>query len=224
VTPNPGPGPPAATARRRIFLLSPANAAGQRARMLFRPEANFELAVRLRLQGAPIGEAFAFISGLYFRGKLAYAQAFADPPQGVPGSFVITSGQGLMPPESVVTIEQLRELASIPIDLADLRYSQPLERSCRILDGLAGPECDYVLLGSVATLRYLQPIRSVFGDRLLFPEAFVGRGDMSRGGLLLRSVRAGDQLRYAPVGNLARHGPRPPKLPRLNASTAVPPR
>ncbi len=200
--------------RHRIFLRAPANAGGERARMLLRQEAGFDLAVRLRREGAALGEAFAFISGLYFRGKLAYAQKFAAPPPGVPGAFVITGG-GLAPPETHVTLDQLRALAAIPIDAADERYRLPLERDSRILDEIAGPECDFVLLGSVATVKYLQPLSTVFGDRLLFPEEFVGRGDMSRGGLMLRCARAGQELTYAPVGKITRHGPRPPKLPRM---------
>jgi hypothetical protein len=203
-----------AEGRRRIFLLSPAHAGGVRAKMLMRPEANFELAVRLRREGVSLGEAFAFMSGLYFRGKLAYAEAFAAPPEGVSGSFVIASGHGLVTPQKTVTIEELHQIASIPIDLADARYRQPLERACRSIAESAGPECDFVLLGSVATLKYLEPMCAVFGDRLLFPEEFAGRGDMSRGGLLLRCAAAGEQLTYVPLGGLTRHGPRPPKLPK----------
>lgn len=199
----------------RIFLLSPANAGGQRAAMLFRDSAAFDLAVRLRTTGAPIGEAFAFISELYFRGKLAYSQAFAAPPPDIPGAFVITSGMGLVPPETVVTIDHLRQSAGIPIDASDPRYREPLERGCRTLVELAGPDCEYVLLGSVATVKYLAPMVAVFGDRLLFPEEFIGRGDMSRGGLMLRCARSGEELTYRPLGNLTRHGPRPPRLPRL---------
>ena len=201
--------------RHRIFLLSPANAGGTRAGLLMRPAASFDLAVRLRKRGVPLGEAFAFMSGLYFRGKLAYAECFAAPPEGIPGSFVITSGLGLVPPETVVTVEHLQQIATIPIDAADARYREPLERACRTLDELAGPACDFVLLGSVATLKYLEPMFGVFGHRLLFPVEFIGRGDMSRGGLMLRCVQAGAPLTYAPIGNLTRHGPRPPKLPRL---------
>ena len=183
--------------------------------MLFRPGASFDLALRLRLEGAPLGEAFAFISGLYFRGKLAYAQAFAAPPPDVPGAFVITSGLGLVPPETVVTLDHLRQIAAVPIDAGEPRYREPLERSCRILVEVAGDDCDFVLLGSVATVKYLAPMVGVFGDRLLFPEEFIGRGDMSRGGLMLRCARSGQELTYDPLGLATRHGPRPPKLPRL---------
>jgi hypothetical protein len=205
-------------ARRRVFLLSPANPGGVRAKLLLRQEATFELAARLRRDGIPLGEAFSFMSGLYFRGKLAYAGAFAAPPDGVPAVFVITSGQGLVTPETVVTIEQIQQIASIPIDADDARYRLPLEKACRALDDAAGPECDFVLLGSVATVKYLEPMFAVFGHRLLFPEEFLGRGDLSRGGLLLRSTSAGVQLTYAPAGNLTRHGTRPPKLPKLPRS------
>jgi hypothetical protein len=200
--------------RQQIFLLSPAHAGGERAKMLRRREAQFDLALRLRGGEATLGETFAFISGLYFRGKLAYSQAFAAPPSGVPGAFVITAGRGLLSPDTRISRDELDEMASVPVDEADPRYRVPLERHCRILDEVAGSNCDFVLLGSVATVKYLNPISGVFGQRLLFPEEFIGRGDMSRGGLMLRCVDAGLQLTYVPVGNVTRHGPRPPKLPR----------
>jgi hypothetical protein len=57
-------GQPEQSGRRRIFLLSPANLAGLRGRLLLRPEAKFDLALRLRREDVPLGEAFAFISGL----------------------------------------------------------------------------------------------------------------------------------------------------------------
>jgi hypothetical protein len=183
--------------------------------MVLSDRAQFELAVRLRAGAAGLGEVFAFISGLYFRGKLAYAQAFASPPQGVPGSLVITAGAGLVPPETAVSLDQLRALASVPIDAADPRYREPVERDARLLQAAIGPECGIVLLGSIATTKYLAPLLAVFGERLLFPAEFVGRGDMSRGGLMLRAARSGEELLYAPVAGAMLHGPRPPKLPRI---------
>ena len=45
--------------------------------------------------------------------------------------------------------------------------------------------------------------------------AFVGRGDMSRGGLLLRHASNGVELDYAPIAGAVLHGKRPPKLPPL---------
>ena len=74
------------------------------------------------------------------------------------------------------------------------------------------PECEVVLLGSIATGKYLDLLAGPFGERLRFPSEFVGRGDMSRGGLLLRCVRAGAELTYVPVLGAIRTGTRPPKL------------
>lgn len=183
--------------------------------MVLGDRAEFDLAVRLREGSAQLGEVFAFISGLYFRGKLAYSAAFAAPPAGVPGSLVITSGAGLVPPDARVGIEQLRRIASVPIDAADPRYREPLERDARLLEAAIGRDGDVVLLGSVATTKYLEPLLAIFGERLLFPPDFAGRGDMSRGGLMLRCVRAGVELPYTPVLGAALHGPRPPRLPRI---------
>jgi hypothetical protein len=200
--------------RRRIFLLSPANAGGVRGQLILRERANFELAVKLRREGAALGEVFSFISGLYFRGKLAYAEAFAGAPQGLPGSFVITAGRGLVPPETRVTLEELQGIAAVPVDVAEPRYREPLERDARTLAELAGAECDIILLGSIASTKYMEPLAAIFGERLLFPVEFVGRGDMGRGGLMLRCARAGIELTYVPAIGAARRGPRAPKLPR----------
>jgi hypothetical protein len=199
----------------RIFLLSPANAGGIRAKMIMSDNARFILARRLRNDGLPLGELFSFISGLYFRGKLAYAQTFASPPSGLPGVLVITAGCGLVSPDTLVTHDQLLEIANVPVEASDPRYRRPLERDAQDLLHNAGKECGIVLLGSIATLKYVEPLLHIFDQRLLFPSAFVGRGDMSRGGLMLRSVGEGVELSYEPVCSAIRHGPRPPKLPRL---------
>lgn len=183
--------------------------------MVLNEHARFDLAMRLQGEGAPLGEVYAFVSGLYFRGKIAYASAFAAPPEGVPGALVITPGRGLLPPATCVTVEELRAIATVPIDLADPRYRAALERDAHILNEAAGPECDIVLLGSVATTKYIEPLLRIFGERLLFPLEFVGRGDMSRGGLMLRCARSGRQLTYVPVQSTTRHGPRPAKLPKM---------
>jgi hypothetical protein len=177
--------------------------------------AQFELAVRLRGESAPLGELYAFMSGLYFRGKLAYAEAFAAPPPGVPAAVVITPGCGLVPPGTGVTREQLLFIAGVPIDLADPRYLKPLIEHARLLEVVCGPDCDFILLGSVATGKYIEPLLDIYGDRLVFPAEFVGRGDMSRGGLMLRCARAGVELAYVPVRGAVRHGKRPPRLPKL---------
>jgi hypothetical protein len=198
----------------RVFLLSPAHAGGERARLLLSERAGFDLAVRLRAGGAPLGEVYSFISGLYFRGKIAYAEAFAAPPPDVPHAFVIAAGYGLAPPDTLVTLDSLRQIASVPVDAAEPRYREPLERDCRKLAQIVGPSCDIVLLGSVASLKYLGPLAGIFGERLLFPIVFVGRGDLSRGGLMLRCARGGIELDYVPAGTAVRRGPRPPRLPK----------
>jgi hypothetical protein len=202
--------------RHRIFLLSPANASGVRGRMVRNESATFALAVRLRDGGVPIGELYSFISGLYFRGKVAYAEAFAAPPEGVGGAYVITAAAGLVPPHTPMTLESMRQFAEVPIDLADDRYRVPLERDARALNASAGLECEIVLLGSVAEAKYVDPLAAIFGDRLKFPAEFVGRGDMSRGGLMLRCASTRSELAYIPVQGAVRRGTRPPKLPRLH--------
>jgi hypothetical protein len=184
--------------------------------MLFNPGARFDLAARVRgPEGAPIGEVFTFLSGLYFRGKLAYALEFARPPEGSPGIFVITTGAGLLPAHEPVTLRRLQRLARIPIDVSEPRYRRPLVRASRELAGLAAAGYEIVLLGSIASGKYVDILGKVFGEKLVFPADFVGRGDMSRGGLMLRRAREGRELDYTPVLTAVRHGPRPPKLPRL---------
>jgi hypothetical protein len=203
----------APVSRRRIFFLSPANASGLRASLILGDSARSDLARRLRGEGAPLGEVFSFISGLYFRGKLAYARAYADPPPGIPGVAVITASGGLVSPDKLFTVEQLREISAVPIEVEEPRYRIPLERDAHRLCDQMGSDCEVVLLGSIATPKYVQPLVSIFGERLVFPVEFVGRGDMSRGGLMLRCKREGIQLNYVPVVESVHHGSRPPKLP-----------
>ena len=203
----------------KVFLLSPANIAGIRGRLLLNENAEFELARRLRKQGASLGETFSFVSGLYFRGKLSYARAFAAPPPGAPGVSVITACGGLVSPQTTVGRERLREISAVDLDIGDTRYCGPLVRDATVLASSVGPECQVVLLGSIATGKYLEPLVRVFGERLRFPAEFVGRGDLSRGGLMLRCAQAGTELTYVPVTGTLRHGPRPPRLaPAGNAS------
>jgi hypothetical protein len=183
--------------------------------MLMNPRAKFDLATRLQGEGAAIGELYGFISGLYFRGKLAYVEAFGAPPKGAPAALVITPSRGLVPLDMRVTLDEFVELSRVPIDAGHEAYRVPLVRDARILARMAGPESGIVLLGSIATAKYVEPLLETFGERLLFPGDFVGRGDMSRGGLMLRCARAGTELPYVPVAGAKRHGPRPPKLPKL---------
>jgi hypothetical protein len=196
----------------RIFVLSPANLAGVRARMLRSPRATFRLAASLRTAvGAPLGDVMTFTSGLYFRGKLAYARAFARPPAGVDGALVITPTAGLCSPEILCTSETLDEFAGVDIAADDPRYTEPLLWDARRLAASA-PESEVVLLGSIATGKYVDVLLGVFGGRLRFPSEFVGRGDMSRGGLLLRCVDERRELTYVPVQGAVRRGKRPPRL------------
>jgi hypothetical protein len=199
----------------RIFLLSPASAGGERARLVFNPAARFDLAQRLReREGVMLGEVYTFLSGLYFRGKLQYALAFASPPAGVDGIHVITPSRGLRPPWDKTTLATLEAYAKVDINLGDARYTRPLMRDVqKLAKALAPhPDAELVLLGSIASGKYVELLTAVFGPRLLFPSDFVGRGDMSRGGLLLRCVAAGRELDYVPVAGAVRHGPRPPRL------------
>ena len=202
----------------RVFLLSPANCSGLRAKMVLSDRAQFDVARRLRSEeGVAIGEVFAFISGLYFKGKLAYGLEFARPPEpGAPltgsGALVITPTAGLRPVETRVDVDALRAFAGVDIAANDPRYRKPLLASAAALHEEIGPDCDLVLLGSIASAKYVDVLTEVFGERLRFPIEFVGRGDMSRGGLLLRCVRSGEELTYVPVAGAVRHGPRPPRL------------
>ena len=199
-------------ARGRIFLLSPADCSGRRALLLHRPAADHDLARRLRgEEGAALGEVFSFVSSLYFRGKLAYARAFARPPRGLDGALVITPCDGLSTPESLVRLDDLRRYAGVPVDWREERYREPLLRDLHaLLPRLDG--ADVVLLGSIASRKYTDLLTGALGDRVLFPSEFVGRGDMSRGGLLLRCVREERELEYVPLVGAERHGSRPPRL------------
>jgi hypothetical protein len=194
----------------RVFLLSPAHSGGKRAELLLRDEAEFPLARRLREPGgASLGEAFSFLSGLYFRGKLAYAREFARPPEGEPGAQVITPNRGLLDAAASVGVGDLRSFGAVDIRPEEPRYRAPLERDVARLAGHPGLEV--ILLGSVATGKYVDVLLDVVGERLLFPIDFVGRGDMSRGALLLRAARERSELAYEPVATAVRRGSRPRK-------------
>lgn len=209
-------------ASTKVFLLSPASTRGERAKLLLNPHAGFDLACRLREQGAPIGEVYAFISELYFRGKMAYVQAFSSPPPAVPGAVVITPGAGLLPPSTIITREQLLALAEVDIHEGEPLYREPLERDARLLSQMCLGECQFVLLGSIASAKYMDPLIECFGERLVFPGDFVGRGDMSRGGMMLRCARETRELSYIPAIGAVRRGQRPPKLPKLSRRESDP--
>jgi hypothetical protein len=190
---------------RPVFLLSPAYSGGRRAQVLLNGRGAFELAVRFREHGAPLGEVFTFLSGLYFRGKLAYASAFGR-------ALVITPGRGLLPPDVVLTLDDLKEIASVGVTADEPRYREPLERDVDALASSLDQDAIVVLLGSIATGKYVDVIENRLDGRLRFPAEFVGRGDMSRGGLMLRCVEARSELDYVAVPGAIRRGRRPPRL------------
>ncbi|HEV3409385.1 MAG TPA: hypothetical protein VG095_03765 [Chthoniobacterales bacterium] len=194
----------------RVFLLSPAYAGGQRAQLMISERAQFDLARRLRSGDdlPTLGEVFTFLSGLYFRGKLAYAKAFATGR----AAFVITPNRGLLHVDHPVGVEDLRGFGEVDIHEDDPRYRKPLLRDVRKLKKVLPAEAEVVLLGSIATAKYVDVLLENFGQRLVFPADFVGRGDMSRGGLLLRCAYDRKELPYIPVAGAVRHGKRPPKL------------
>ena len=204
----------------RIFLLSPAYAGGERARMILRDQAQFDLARKLRSRnGAPIADVFTFLSGLYFRGKIAYATAFARPARRTPGVLVITPTRGLIDAQTRIRLDDLREFARVDIHENDPRYRLPIERDARRLATKLPTKSEVILLGSIATGKYIDVLLANFGERLRFPSEFIGRGDMSRGGLMLRCAADGQELSYIPVAGAIVNGKRPPKLaPRRYAA------
>jgi hypothetical protein len=186
----------------RVFLLSPASLDGIRAAQLTSPRARFGAALRYRSpEGVPVGEAFAFMSSLYFRGKIAYARHFAAPPPELAlntpddGILVIVPGFGLVPPSWRITPERMKKLRRTPVDLKNRAYCRAMREHALQLQELA-PSSRVILLGSVATGKYVDLLLPVFGDRLLFPREFAGAGDMKRGGMLLRAVREDRELEY----------------------------
>ncbi len=187
----------------RVFLLSPAHCGGKRAELLLSERGRFDLADRLRRGSAvTLGEAFTFLSGLYFSGKLTYAQRFSRPSAGSPGVQVITTNRGLIAADSPITIQDLRDFGAVDIRADDRRYRDPVERDAARIAGLG--KIEIILLGSVATGKYVDVLLECFGERLLFPTEFAGRGDMSRGSLLLRAVREERELAYEPVATAVR--------------------
>jgi hypothetical protein len=176
----------------------------------------------IRVKARPFGEVFSFLSGLYFRGKLAYAEAFAHPPPKLKsGVFIITTNRGLLTPSTRVSLADLASLARTEIGHSSEQFRVPLQRDAEWVASSLGARGEPVLLGSIASAKYIDVLLSIFDEQLRFPGEFVGRGDMSRGGLLLRCVDANLELAYRPVRGAVRHGVRPAKLPpRSNGPAA----
>jgi len=189
----------------KVFLLSPANVSGLRAKQLTSPRSNFDAARLYRSpEGVPISIAFAFMSALYFRGKITYALHFADPtPDGV---FIIAPGFGLVRYDGRITEERMKVMSKTDVDVRVGKYRKPLERDAAALGNALAADAEVVLLGSVASGKYVDILLPLLGHRLRFPAAFAGMGDMARGGLLLRAVRANRELEYTTL-DAPRHRP-----------------
>ncbi len=195
-----------------IFLLSPAYCGGRRAGYLVRPGSTMALARRLDAGTLSLGDAFAFMSGLYFRGKLAYAAAFGRREGGAPTAYVITPTRGLQIPDIPISREIIEEFAGVDVADDEPRYVEPLLADARALAATLPEDAQVVLLGSVATSKYVEVLSGAIGNRLRFPSDFIGRGDMSRGALMLRSAASGVELGYVAATAVTRRGPRPPRL------------
>jgi hypothetical protein len=178
-----------------VFLLSPANLSGKRGELLLRGGGGAPLAEQLRSpDGARLGEVFSFVSSLYFRGKMAYAQTFGS------AALVMTAGGGLCLLDERVTLARLQGWSSMSIKHDNPHFTAPLVRQATALLESSSERARFVLLGSVASPKYTVPLLEVFGQRLLFPVDFAGRGDMSRGSLLLNAVRDSRELAYRELG------------------------
>jgi hypothetical protein len=178
----------------KVFLISPANLGGLRAKQLMSPRAKFDAAMMYRSpEGVPIALAFAFMSALYFRGKITYALHFAEPSN----VYVIAPGFGLVTADWRITEERMKTLQRTEVDARKRNYRKPLERDAKVLAKSLPDDAQVVLLGSVASGKYVDILWPILGDRLVFPGMFAGLGDMSRGGLLLRAARANKELEYA---------------------------
>lgn len=196
---------------RRLFLLSPAKINGARIKLLLNRRAPFALAREFHARGLPLADIFSFASALYFRGKITYARHFADAAEG-DLIRVITATGGLLDPDRILKPAELRGLGAVDIHEDDPRYHEPLRRDARKLARRLVPDGAAILLGSIATAKYRDVLLEVYDDRLVFPGDFVGRGDMSRGGLMLRAARSGIELPYTRVRGAILKGKRAPRL------------
>ncbi len=128
-----------------------------------RPGSTLALAQRLEAGTLSLGEAFTFMSGLYFRGKIAYAMAFGRRADGRQATYVITPTRGLQSPDLPITRALVEEFAAVDVADDEPRYFTPLVADARALaDAL--PDCArVVLLGSVATSKYVEVLGEALG-------------------------------------------------------------
>lgn len=192
-----------------IFLLSPANLSGTRARQMISPRAMSAAGIAYRSpEGVRIADAFTFMSALYFRGKHAYAREFAKPHPGIgETAFVIAPGYGLVSLDWRLDKEKMKRLARTKIDVRSRAYTTPLRRCCRELEAKLSAGDIVVLLGSVASGKYVDVLEPIFGPRLRFPKIFAGMGDMQRGSVMLKAAAAKLELEYVDLTH-TRHRPK----------------
>ncbi len=186
--------------KRAVYLISPADCSGHRAALLLKGGGNREIAAGLRSRaGVPIGNLFSFVSGSYFRGKLLYAKAFATSSASGGGVYVIVPGRGLGVPEAHIRLADLREIAAVPVHRDVDRYVKPLLKDAKRLARRLSKHDAVVFLGSIASDKYTSVLHTAFENLLHVPRAFIGRGSLSRGSLLLRAAKAGQRLAYVRV-------------------------
>src|SRR6185436_1911494 len=121
--------------------------------------------------------------------------------------------RGLQSPRLVVNAELLHEFAEVDIGVDEERYRAALDLDAAELAATLPADARVILLGSVASGKYVDVLAPHLGHRLCYPPSFIGRGDMSRGGLLLRASRSGQELPYVRIGAGDRpRGRRPGRL------------
>jgi hypothetical protein len=135
---------------------------------------------------------FNFVSGLYFRGLTT--RRLRKPSTTLASS----PRRQAWAHGTAVRLDDLARYAAVSIGVGESAIACRSSGCRRLARGLS-PGDEVVLLGSIATPKYLAILEPIFGDRLRVPRDFIGRGDMSRGTLLLRAVRAASELEYIPA-------------------------
>src|SRR5437667_11077036 len=97
-----------------------------------------------------------------------------------------------------IPLDYLCEFATVDIHEDNSRYRLPIERDAQLLAQTLPVESEVILLGSIATGKYVDVLMAIFRDRLRFPSEFIGRGDMSRSGLMLRCAMDRQDVSYVP--------------------------
>ena len=148
--------------------------------------------------------------------QATYASRFGRPPPSLPPALVITPTRGLQSPSLPISRSLIEEFAS-------LDWHRPTRafwiRSSRVRVSFvhrSSQRCAWSCSGASRRAGTSSRWRASSRAGCNYPAEFVGRGDMSRGGLLLRHAEEGRELDYVPLAaGLTRHGAKPPKLPPL---------